>query len=229
MKKEEITDVFFDLDHTLWDFERNSGLTYEKILKTNAIDVGLEQFLEVYVPNNLKLWELYREDKITKEALRFERLKTTFDMLKIAIPEAVILKLSDDYITHLPDFNHLFSDAVDILEYLHPKYNLHIITNGFAEVQQKKLQNSGIDYFFQVVMNSETAGVKKPNPLIFEKALKQARVKPENALMVGDSYEADILGAKKVGMKTILYTPNGGYLNVKTHIINELEEIKSYL
>ncbi|WP_335965974.1 YjjG family noncanonical pyrimidine nucleotidase [Galbibacter sp. PAP.153] len=228
-KDEGITDVFFDLDHTLWDFEKNSQLTYEKIFTSNNVAIDLTEFLEVYVPNNFRLWELYQKDKITKEDLRYQRLKTTFDALDMVVSDEMILKLSDEYIKYLSTYNHLFNDSIEILEYLFPNYKLHIITNGFAEVQQGKLKNSKIDHYFQVIMNSETAGVKKPNPIIFKMALNQAKVKPEKAIMIGDSYEADILGAKNVGMHTLFYTPLHKNININTHKINTLRQIKNYL
>ncbi|MCM5661753.1 YjjG family noncanonical pyrimidine nucleotidase [Galbibacter mesophilus] len=226
---EGITDVFFDLDHTLWDFEKNSKLTYQKIFTDHRLDIDLDTFLEVYVPINFKLWKLYQEDKIAKEELRYERLKSTFDALKLTVDNKLITTLSDDYITHLSTFNHLFSDSIETLEYLAPKYNLHIITNGFAEVQQGKLKNSNIDHYFNVVMNSELAGVKKPNPLIFQKALEMAKVKPENSLMIGDSYEADFLGAQNVGMHALLFTTSDDYKNVNSQVIKELKQIKQYI
>ncbi|WP_417443651.1 YjjG family noncanonical pyrimidine nucleotidase [Joostella sp.] len=229
LNNEVITDVFFDLDHTLWDFEKNSELTYNKIFEENNIDVNLAEFFDFYIPYNFKLWKYYQEDKITKEDLRYKRLKTTFNALKVDVAEDMIFKLSDDYIKNLSTFNHLFIDTIEILDYLSPKYKLHIITNGFAEVQTGKLKNSKIDHYFQVVMNSETAGVKKPNPLIFEIALKEANAKPQNSVMIGDSYEADILGAQNVGMHTLFYKPSDENINVNTHKISELKQIKNYL
>ncbi|EIJ39841.1 MULTISPECIES: YjjG family noncanonical pyrimidine nucleotidase [Galbibacter] len=229
LKNEGITDVFFDLDHTLWDFEKNSELTYKKIFSENKLEIDLVDFFKLYVPYNIELWKLYQEDKISKEDLRYKRLKTIFDQLNIKVDEEMIHKLSDDYIENLATFNHLFVDTIEILDYLKPNYKLHIITNGFAEVQLKKLKNSKIDHYFQVIMDSETAGVKKPNAIIFEKALEQANAKPEVSVMIGDSYEADILGAKNIGMHTLFYTPKEDYVKVKSHKINKLKQIKNYL
>ncbi|QLE00568.1 noncanonical pyrimidine nucleotidase, YjjG family [Galbibacter sp. BG1] len=228
-KNEGITDVFFDLDHTLWDFEKNSKLTYAKIFKDNSLELNLEDFLKVYVPINFKLWEMYSKDEISKEDLRYERLKSTFDAMALNISNDQIFKLSEEYIKYLTTFNHLFSDSIETLDYLSPKYKLHIITNGFAEVQQGKLENSNIAHYFEVVMNSELAGVKKPNPLIFEKAMGMAKVKPQNALMIGDSYEADFLGAQSVGMHALLYGSTNDCYNVNTPVIKELKQIKEYI
>src|SRR5690606_9698144 len=136
--------------------------------------------------------------------------------------------LSDDYIECLPNNNHLIKNTLEILEYLKPKYHLHIITNGFQEVQNRKLANSKIDHFFTHIVNSEMAGAKKPHPVIFEMALKKANVSPEKSMMIGDSYEADILGAKNIGMHTIYFKADNDSFNHDKLIYNLLE-IKSYL
>ena len=126
----KISDVFFDLDHTLWDFEKNSALAIETIFKKHDINVDLNLFLTHYVPINIKYWELYRVDEITQYELRLGRLKDTFALLNYEIEDKKILFLSEEYIEYLPKFNHLFDGAIAILDYLQPKYNLHIITNG---------------------------------------------------------------------------------------------------
>ena len=166
--------IFFDLDHTLWDFDKNSSFTFKKLFNLYDININLKSFLKVYEPINLKYWKLYREDKIDKVNLRFFRLKDTFDVLEIDISDSIINDLSDDYIKFLPTFNYLIMGSLDILKYLHPKYKLHIITNGFQEVQRGKLKKSGISNFFDTVTNSEMVGVKKPNRKIFDHALSAA-------------------------------------------------------
>lgn len=229
MFKQKVTDVFFDLDHTLWDFEKNSELTFNKILSGNNVKVDLNDFLEVYVPANLEFWKLYREDKITKENLRYQRLKTVFDRLGYSISETLIHTLSEEYITYLSSYNHLFPNAIEILDYLKPNYKLHIITNGFQEVQEKKLRNSNIHRFFNCVIDSEMAGVKKPNPIIFNKALKEANVKPNASLMIGDSLEADILGAQAVGFNVLHFNAHEEASHEHCDMIQDLSEIKRYL
>lgn len=229
MFKNLVTDVFFDLDHTLWDFERNSSLTFEKILKDHKIDISLKDFLEVYVPTNLAFWKLYREEKISKTELRYQRLKTVFDELGQYISDEVIHSLSNEYINHLSSYNHLFPDTNMVLEYLRPKYRLHIITNGFQEVQEKKLLNSGIHHYFEHIIDSEMAGVKKPNPIIFELALDKAKVHSSKSLMIGDNLEADIIGAKSVGFHTLHFNTHGDPSHNHAPIINSLGEIKTFL
>jgi len=229
MYSEIITDVFFDLDHTLWDFEKNSALTFEKILAENKVGVEVSEFLKIYVPANIEFWKLFREEKITKEELRYQRLRSVFDEMSYEITDEVIHKLSHDYIVNLSSFNHLFPNTIEILKYLKPKYNLHIITNGFHEVQEKKLKNSNIDVYFDVIVDSEMVGVKKPNPLIFEFALNKASTTVKKAIMIGDSLEADIIGAKTVGFKTIHFNAHNELPHDICPMINDLREIKAFL
>ena len=198
-----IKHVFFDLDHTLWDFDKNSGLTFKKIFELNNINIELGTFLKVYEPINLKYWKLYREERVSKPDLRYGRLKEAFDTLGVSVKDDMINHLSEAYIDYLTTFNHLFEGAIEILEYLQYKYHLHIITNGFEEVQERKMQNSKIRSYFKTVTNSEMVGVKKPNPKIFNYALNSADANPNESIMIGDSLEADIAGAQKVGMRTI--------------------------
>lgn len=224
-----VTDVFFDLDHTLWDFEKNSALTFEMILPKHGVKVPLEDFLEVYVPANLVFWKLYREEKITKAQLRYQRLKSVFDTLECAVSDNTIDNLAIEYIDQLSLHSHLFPNTLRILDYLKPKYKLHIITNGFQEVQKKKLINSGIAHYFDQVIDSEMAGVKKPNPIIFNLALHKAKVSPSAALMIGDSLEADILGAKKAGLHVLHFNAHGEAEHQHSPMIKGLWEIKTYL
>ena len=167
--------------------------------------MSLETFLEVYVPINLNYWKLYREEKINKEALRFSRLDDAFRVLNISVTSELIHILSDEYISFLSTFNHLFDGTLEILEYLKPKYKLHIITNGFKEVQHGKLKKSGIAPYFETVTNSEMVGVKKPNRKIFDHALALAKADIDASLMIGDNLEADILGAKNMGMDALCF------------------------
>lgn len=205
MKFNNIQHIFFDLDHTLWDFDKNSGLAFNSIFEKNKIDVELEAFLEIYSPINANYWKLYRENKVTKADLRYGRLKETFDGLKVNVSDDEIDRLSIDYIDHLPNHNHLLEGTLDILEYLNPKYKLHIITNGFKEVQHKKMKTSGILKYFDSITTSEDAGVQKPHRQIFEIALKNASALVTESIMIGDNLEADILGAQNFGMPAILY------------------------
>lgn len=224
-----ISDVFFDLDHTLWDFEKNSALAFEAVFKKHGIAIALQEFMTHYVPVNLKYWQLYQYDKITQHELRYGRLKDVFDLLGYEIDDETILLLSVEYIAFLPTFNHLFDGTIEILDYLNSKYRLHIITNGFHEVQASKLTNSNIGHYFQTVTNSETAGVKKPNPLIFEYAITQAQTTKENSIMIGDSLDADIQGALDYGIDAILFSEHPMLTTPNIKQINHLLSLKKYL
>lgn len=208
MLKDTITDIFFDLDHTLWDFEKNTALTFQNILKKNQVDVVLDDFLAVYGPVSQMYWKRYEEGKIDKVQMRFKRLKQTFDRMGIRVSNALVSILDREYIEYHPTIPSLMPYAADILAYVSSKYTLHIITNGFQEVQEKKLKGSGIHHYFDHIVNSEMAGVKKPHPYIFQVALRKAKVAPENTLMIGDSVAVDVMGAKAVGMHVLHYNSN---------------------
>lgn len=225
----KIDHVFFDLDHTLWDFEKNSALAIETIFNKHGINVDLQLFLFHYVPINIKYWEWYRVDKITQLELRLGRLKDTFELLNFEIDDDKIIFLSEEYIEYLPKFNHLFDGAIEILDYLKPKYNLHIITNGFQEIQDNKLKNSNIDHYFTTITNSEMAGVKKPNPKIYDYAITEAKASKSNSIMIGDCIDADVKGALNFGMQAILFNidPSKSYDNIKQ--VSHLLELKNHL
>lgn len=222
----QITDIFFDLDHTLWDFDTNSALAFDKIFKKNHPEVFTERFIEKYIPINQACWKLYQIDKMTHHELRYSRLKQSFDAINYLISDEDIHKIADDYIEFLPEFNHLFEDAIEVLEYLIPNYNLHIITNGFANVQKKKITNSNLGHYFKTITNSEMAGAKKPNPVIFEHALQIAKATKNNSIMIGDSLEADIEGALNFGMKAIFFNPDKIEVNHTINQISTLTELK---
>lgn len=207
MNKQQIKALYFDLDHTLWDFEANSALAFESLFMEFRIDLDLNQFLAVYIPNNNVYWKLYREGKIDKETLRFERLKTVFDKLNYAASNTLIDDISDAYIQTLPEYNMLFDGAIEILTALKQHYALHVITNGFQDVQYFKMRNSGLLSFFDTVTDSSSVGVKKPNPKIFEYALEVGKVSPNESMMIGDNLEADIEGALKTGMHAVHFMP----------------------
>lgn len=225
-----ILDVFFDLDHTLWDFEKNSALTFEKILEKNKIPVDPAEFVQHYSPINYKYWDLFRDDKISQSEMRFGRLIDTFALLNLEIEQAVLEILADEYIHYLPENNHVFEGTFELLDYLKPKYSLHIITNGFHDLQNYKLNNSNLTPYFKTVTNSESAGVKKPNPIIYEFALRQANAKRERSIMIGDCIHADVLGAINVGMEAILFNEIPQIIEDKSiRQVNHLLDLKNYL
>jgi len=225
-----IKHVFFDLDHTLWDFEKNSDLTFEKVFKKQNIHTDLNTFLEVYRPINLEYWRLYREEKLTKAELRYGRLKKAFDLINYSISDDLIDVIAIEYIEFLPDFNHLFEGTFEILEYLKGKYQLHIITNGFQEIQHKKMETSNLLSYFDAIITSESVGVKKPDAKVFHHALKVANANKENSIMIGDSLEADIFGALNIGMPAIHCNFNNDAKESDAYTsITSLLELKQYL
>ncbi len=224
-----IKHIFFDLDHTLWDFEANSAKAFAYIFTQNNIELNLTEFLAVYKPINFKYWKLYREEKVSKSNLRYKRLKESFDLLDYEVSDNLINHLSNVYIDNLPNYNQLFEGTVSILDYLLVKYELHIITNGFDEIQSLKLERSGIIKYFNKVITSESVGVKKPNPKIFNFALDVANTSADESIMIGDSIEADIEGADKIGMDTIHFDYKDLHSNHHYKRITNLKAIVNHL
>ena len=227
--KKTYTDIFFDLDHTLWDFDKNSAMAFAKIFQSNFPKIEAHSFVEAYIPINQACWKLYQKDQITHQELRYKRLKDSFDLINIDINDTDIEKIACDYLEFLPENNHLFDGAIEILEYLKPNYKLHIITNGFAEVQEKKLQNSGIKPYFQTITNSELAGVKKPNSIIYDYALKISNAKKESSIMIGDCIDADVLGAINFGIDAVFVNYSKAFTDENVNQIHDLLDLKKYL
>jgi putative hydrolase of the HAD superfamily len=193
------------------------------------LEVNMTEFLRIYAPINREYWERYRKDEINQKEMRLGRLKDTFDLLEFSIDDTSIVILSEQYIHYLPKYNHLYDGTIEILDYLKTKYSLHIITNGFAEIQGNKLNNSCITHYFKTITNSEMAGVKKPNSLIFEYALDLAKAKKENSIMIGDCIEADVQGALDAGLDAILFNENNMLVTENIKQVSHLLELKKYL
>ncbi|MEZ0184514.1 YjjG family noncanonical pyrimidine nucleotidase [Flavobacterium oncorhynchi] len=224
-----ITDIFFDLDHTLWDFDKNSELAFDRIFSEKYSEVKTEDFIEKYAPINQACWKLYQEDKITHQELRYNRLKLSFEALNYTISDDNINQIANDYIAFLPDNNHLFDGTIEVLEYLKPKYKLHIITNGFANVQDRKISNAALGGYFATITNSESAGVKKPNSIIFDYAVNLAQTSKEKSIMIGDDFDADVNGALNAGLDAIFFNIKNIKIPEKYKQINHLLELKKYL
>ena len=224
-----VTDLFFDLDHTLWDFERNSKLTFQKIFSELKINIPLEHFIKNYRPINLSMWKKYRKNIISQDELRYVRLKKTFESLNKTIEPKIINDISKLYIDYLSSYPHLFPGTINVLNELSDRYNLHIITNGFKNIQYKKLESSGIVKFFKNVFTSEDFGYKKPHPLIFKKALEITDTSPNSAIMIGDNLEVDILGSMQQGMQAIHFNSNNDPLHNHCIIIDNIDEILNFI
>jgi YjjG family noncanonical pyrimidine nucleotidase len=219
--------LFFDLDHTLWDFDKNSELAFATIFEKHKLNVDLSEFIKSYVPINQHYWKLYQQNRISHEDLRYYRLKDVFDLLQHDVSDDLIALISEDYIYFLPENNHLFDGAIELLDYLKPNYKLHIITNGFASVQAKKIKNANLDSYFETITNSEMAGEKKPHQHIFNYALKQANASKSESLMIGDSYEADILGAIDAGLDVVFFNVQNQKIEQDIIQINHLSQLKT--
>ena len=228
-----IKHIFFDLDRTLWDFEKNSHKTLLKLIKDfNLVEKGIDNsdsFIKKYKIHNEKLWELYRNDKIKKEELRVKRFQLALAEYYIDDLE-LVEQLGLAYIQQCPIKTNLFPNTHEVLVYLKKKYTLHIITNGFEEVQHIKLISSNLMQYFDVIITSEQVGVKKPNTKIFEFALEQAKAKKSESIMVGDDYAVDVLGAEQVGMQGVYFNPNKlAHKNAVVHEIFCLSELMALL
>ena len=204
INKEHITDLFFDLDHTIYDFDKNSALTFQAIFTEMQL-IGVDDFMTHFKPINDAYWERFSKEEISRDFLRYGRLKDTFDAIGVKINDDHIFYIADEFIGKLPNYNHVFDGAYETLDVLKNNYRLHIITNGPDSVQEKKLKNANLTGYFQTITNSEIAGVKKPHPGIFQHALTTANTKAKNSLMIGDNINADVHGALNVGMQAVWF------------------------
>ncbi len=225
--------IFFDLDHTLWDFERNSTEALTEIFQDLRLDShgvpAPEPFITNYQEHNHRCWEMYRKGEISKEDLRTHRFVLALNDFKITDYQ-LAKRIGDEYVKISPYKTNLFSGSIEILEYLDRRYKLSIITNGFEEVQYIKIKQSGLEKYFDHIITSEKAGFKKPHPAIFKMALELNDASPESVLMIGDDEEADVLAAVDLGIDGILFDPHKKSKgNEKYNVINELKELRRWL
>ncbi|MFZ4784814.1 MAG: YjjG family noncanonical pyrimidine nucleotidase [Flavobacteriales bacterium] len=196
--------LFFDLDGTLWDLFKNTEIALIQLLdplEQRGFRIeNFEQFYRRYHIHNDRVWSLYRAGKMDKHILRTERFKMAFNDINLHVPDETIDWLANSFLDICPKLPHLLPGTLDMLEALKDHYTMHIITNGFQEVQGFKMKAGRLDGYFSEIINSEDAGVKKPDPGIFEYALNRAGAKPEESLMIGDDWDADILGSRDFGM-----------------------------
>jgi len=203
--------LFFDLDRTLWDFETNSHAALLEIYADFDLDAlgvdGPELFIKNYKRINEECWAAYRIGALTKEVLRSIRFEKTFELYGINDP-GLATNFGDQYIERSPQRTHLFPNTHEVLRALASRYKMHIITNGFEEVQHIKLEKSDLTKYFDVVVTSEQVGVKKPDAKVFQFALDQAKASPQESLMIGDDYPVDIVGAVALGIDGVWFNPN---------------------
>jgi putative hydrolase of the HAD superfamily len=227
-------DLFFDLDHTLWDFETNSKETIQELYITHRLaDLGIvdfDGFYSTYSAHNHRLWDRYTKGFIKQEELRWKRVYLSLLDFKVA-NEPLAKAMSQTYLEILPNKTHLFPYTIEILEYLKQKeYKMHLITNGFESVQFKKIKNSGLaDYFIEVI-TSEASNSLKPQKEIFEYALKNAKASVNESIMIGDNESADIQGGINIGMDTIFVNHIQVVPTVPaTYTITHLKELENIL
>lgn len=222
--------LFFDLDNTLWNFKRNSEETLLELfdhyeLKKTGVEDS-KKFIDVYTDINEKQWADYRAGRVNKEKMRAERFIKTFAVFQVS-DDSLAQQLSDDYLAQCPEKTYLFPHTIEILSYLKEKYSLHIITNGFEEVQHRKMNNCGITKYFTEIITSEKSGFLKPNPQIFFHALEISGAIEIESIMIGDSLEVDIIGAREAGIDQIYFNPDKTAHSEKiTQEINSLNELK---
>lgn len=205
-----IKHIFFDLDRTLWDFEQNSRNTLAELYEEYKLQelgyTGFEQFFDIYRSKNEICWALYRENRLSKESMRSKRFKMSLQEVGHT-GNTLAATLGKEYVLRSPRQTLLMEGSTEVLEYLAPRYNLHIITNGFEEVQHIKMKACKIDHYFGQVITSERAGSKKPHPGIFEFAFRLTKARPVESVMIGDDHDIDVAGAQRAGMTGIHYAP----------------------
>ncbi|MBL6658228.1 MAG: noncanonical pyrimidine nucleotidase, YjjG family [Flavobacteriales bacterium] len=225
--------LFFDLDRTLWDFEKNSNeVLSDLFFKYNLLGRGIisvDEFISKYKTNNEKLWDLYRQNKIEKEKLRDERFRVTLAEYNV-FDDDLSTRFGLDYVELCPMKTHLFPFVHSTLTFLKSRYELHIITNGFEEVQFKKLKNNNLLEYFNQIITSEQVGFKKPNKEIFSYSFKKTFSRPSDCLMIGDDLFADIHASREVGMDQIYFNPNSiphsdDNITYEIQCLSELEQI----
>lgn len=225
--------LFFDLDHTLWDFETNAIDALTEVYHKYSLDKsGIPSplvFIKKYLHRDAVMWEQYRYNRIDKDTLRNKRFEFTFADMGLDT-SVVPPQMTNTYIQILSTKSTLFPFAHEVLSYLKTKYMLHIITNGFSDVQQAKMASAGLTDYFSEVITSDRSGYKKPNKKIFYYSLKKAKAKTKESIMIGDSLDADILSAKSVGIDQIYFNPKQTFHNEKiTFEIKCLSELKKIL
>ncbi len=201
--------LFFDLDHTLWDFSTNEELTLSDLFikfKLNDYFEDFDEFFRIYEPINKKLWLQYRKGEITKQFLSTQRFHHTF-LVKGLDNESSALSFGQDFIALSATKTALMPHTIEVLDYLKKRYSLHIITNGFIETQYVKLRASNLEKYFDKIFISEKVGAQKPKRAFFEYAVKSCNAKKNESLVIGDNLEADIIGAKNFGLDQVFYNP----------------------
>jgi putative hydrolase of the HAD superfamily len=222
--------IFFDLDRTLWDFDASAEDTFQMMFKKYELkEKGVPSvalFKEKYEVHNDLLWSWYRKGEIFKEVLNIRRFELSLADFGIH-DHLIAIGMSEDYVKVNPDRAFLFPGTLETLEYLAPRYPLHLITNGFQEVQEQKFRIASFDRYFKTVTTSEEAGSKKPEPAIFNYALNKAGSMASESIIIGDDLKVDIAGARNIGMDQVYFNPEKNAHNEATTFeISCLKELK---
>lgn len=225
--------IFFDLDSTLWDLEKNSHETLSELIDKYDLKryeyFSADEFIVSFRIINEELWNAYRKDLVDRQALRVGRFIKALQKFSIE-DEALVQKMSSDYSSIAPYKNNLLPYAIETLDYLKSKYHLHIITNGFEDIQDIKMKSSGLYDYFKEIITADNSGHKKPDPRIFNFALEKTKADMQKSIMIGDSLEVDVLGAKAMGMESVYFNPNKlPHTHQLKHEIACLSELKKIL
>ncbi|WP_025765085.1 YjjG family noncanonical pyrimidine nucleotidase [Dyadobacter tibetensis] len=226
--------LFFDLDHTLWDFERNSAESLDEIYQNWSLhQLGIDscdRFISSFLKINSELWQAFDAGQLEHTDIRKNRFRLVFETLGVACPDNH-LDIGESYLSSLPTKKYLLEGALDVLEHVRAMgYQTHVITNGFQDVQGRKIKSAGIHPYFGHVITFDTANAKKPDPRIFQYALELTQADAHSSLMIGDNWVADIEGARSVGMDTVYYNPAGLTFNERpTYDIRHLHELLNIL
>ncbi|MFZ4455537.1 MAG: YjjG family noncanonical pyrimidine nucleotidase [Bacteroidales bacterium] len=225
--------IFIDLDDTIWNTRANARESMEEIFFEYQFDkhfTSFDFFYNIYNINNLKLWDLYHFGKITKQQLMRDRF--LFPIQQGGIDdEKIAVKYGHDFLERTTTKTKLVPHAIELLDYLFPKYRLFILSNGFRELQHRKVANSGLAHYFEKIILSEDAGVNKPHPDIYHYALKTTNSRKSESIMIGDNPETDIAGAHKIKMDQIYFADNQS-INIEfepNYTVNSLLEIMKIL
>ncbi|WP_143883260.1 YjjG family noncanonical pyrimidine nucleotidase [Chryseobacterium binzhouense] len=230
----KIQHIFFDLDNTLWDHRRNAYLTIKDLFDKEEItlkyNIDFEEFHSIYHEINERLWEQIRDGEIDKDYLRKHRFYDAFIRFGVDDPQ-LSMYFEEHFLDKILNHNHLVEGAAYILDYLKSKnYTLHVISNGFQEVTERKCILSGIDHYFKSITSADSVGVRKPHPAIFEYSLGLAEAEKEESILIGDDWIADIIGAKQFGIDVIFFDAlNDNPQEENLKVIKHLLQIKDYL
>lgn len=223
--------LFFDLDHTLWDYDANSVEVLSEIYKQHVKNGSnnLANFLKNFTKINDALWDSYNKGKIDKEIIRKERFVKILEKSEV-FNRQLAEHISELYLFECPRRTHLIEGTIEVLEYVVKKYDTHILTNGFSDVQDIKLSKAGLSKYFDQIITSETIGYKKPSKEFFDYALNATNSTSNECIMIGDNLKTDILGARNANIDTVYFNPTGYAKPHKANYeINKLTELLNIL